>query len=100
MVQTLSYDQQRLAEICQAYHIRRLEVFGSRARGETRADSDVDLLADYDPGGPMTMFRFLDLEAELQEVFPGLKVDLVSRNGLSPYLKDEILRTTQVLYEQ
>jgi len=100
MVQTLLYDQQRLAKICREYHIRRLELFGSRARGETRASSDIDLLVEYDPESGMTMFRFLDLEAELQKVFPGQKVDLVSRNGLSPYLKDEILRTTQVLYEQ
>jgi predicted nucleotidyltransferase len=48
----------------------------------------------------MTMFRFLDLEEDLEAAFPGHKVDLVSRNGLSPYLKDEILRTTRVLYEQ
>jgi predicted nucleotidyltransferase len=57
-------------------------------------------LVDYDPDGGMTMFRFLDLEEDLKKAFPGHRVDLVSRNGLSPYLKDEILRATRVLYEQ
>ena len=76
-----------------------MELFGSRARGDARSRSDVDLLIDYDPAGGMTMFQFLDLEREIAGLFPGLEVDVVSKNGLSPYLRDSILSRTQVLYE-
>jgi len=100
MERTLRYNRRTLERICRTYRVRRLDLFGSWAKGESRLGSDVDLLVDYDPDGGMTMFRFLDLEEDLKKAFPGHRVDLVSRNGLSPYLKDEILRATRVLYEQ
>jgi predicted nucleotidyltransferase len=60
----------------------------------------VDLLVEYDPARAMTMFQFMDLEEELATLFPGLKVEVVSRNGLSPYLRDSILSEARVLYER
>ncbi len=70
-----------------AYNVR---VFGSVARGEATAESDVDFLIDYDlkrispwfPAGLM-----LDLEKLLDR-----KVDVVSENSLHYFLKDRILQ--------
>ena len=70
-----------------AYNVR---VFGSVARGEATADSDIDLLIDYDldritpwfPAGLM-----LDLEKLLNR-----KVDVVSENSLHYFLRDRILQ--------
>lgn len=72
----LEYDEMALAELCQRWHIRELRLFGSQARGDARPDSDVDLMAVFEPG--MTPgFAFVNLVEELQTVF-GLKVDLIT----------------------
>ena len=72
----LEYDEQALAELCQRWHICELRLFGSRARGDARPDSDVDLMAVFEPS--MTPgFAFVELVAELQSLF-GLDVDLIT----------------------
>src|SRR5690242_18058676 len=93
----LEYDEKALAELCQRWHIRELRLFGSRARGEARANSDVDLMAVFEPG--MTPgFSFVSLVAELKAVF-GRSVDLITnlpvRNGLR---RTSIERDLTVLY--
>lgn len=67
--------------------IKRAGVFGSYARGEERKDSDIDILIQP---ARNTGFGFAGLEIELSKKL-GKKVDLVSYNGLSPYLKEKIL---------
>ena len=42
--------------------IRRLSLFGSVARGDKEADSDVDLAAEFDPGARLDLFRLIALE--------------------------------------
>jgi uncharacterized protein len=93
----LEYDQQALAELCQRWHIRELRLFGSRARGEARPDSDVDLMAVFERG--MTPgFAFVTLVAELESVF-ARSVDLITnlpvREGLR---RASIERDLTVLY--
>ena len=82
------------AEITEGYHVKEIGVFGSYIRGEERADSDVDILVDFDK--PIDLFRFLDLEERLSEL-SGKKVDLVSKNALKPYIGKEILKEVQYL---
>lgn len=67
-----------------------VRVFGSVARGEATPESDIDLLVrwDYDR---MSSWGGVGLDFELQALF-GRKVDVVSENGLSPYLEKRILK--------
>jgi predicted nucleotidyltransferase len=95
---TLQYDRDALERLCREWHVRRLELFGSRAKGTDGADSDVDLLVEFEPGYVPGLLGFIKLEQELADLF-GEKVDLVSRGGLSPYLRDEILASRSPLYE-
>ncbi|MEK6905558.1 MAG: nucleotidyltransferase family protein [Nanoarchaeota archaeon] len=67
--------------------IKKAGIFGSYARGEAKKKSDIDMLVQP-PNG--MGFGFFGLNLELEEKL-GKKVDLVSYNGLSPYLKDKIL---------
>jgi predicted nucleotidyltransferase len=59
-------------------------VFGSRARGEERADSDIDLLVRFSK--QKGLFELVGLEHDLSESL-NIKVDLVTEGGLSPLLK-------------
>lgn len=78
-----------LPELRQHYPVAALGVFGSYARAEQRPGSDLDLLVDFD--GPIGMFDFLALEAELARRL-GVPVDLVSRPALKPVIGAQILR--------
>jgi len=74
--------------ILRRHHIHQAGLFGSYARGEQKRDSDIDIIIK--PSKNMG-FKFAGLEIELSQKLKK-KVDLVSYNGLSPYLKDKILR--------
>lgn len=47
---TLQYDERALADLCLRNCVRRLDVFGSRAKGTAGDESDVDLLVEFEPG--------------------------------------------------
>lgn len=94
--QGLTVDPARLAEVCERYGVEELAVFGSVARGEASADSDVDLLYVLAPGARLG-FALNRLEDELADVF-GRPVDLVSRKALHPLLRDDVLNEARALY--
>ncbi len=56
--------------------VSRLSLFGSVARGEAGADSDVDLVAELDPEARIGLFRLVALEQRLSELL-GRTVDLL-----------------------
>jgi uncharacterized protein len=68
-----------IVEVAARHGARNVRVFGSVARGEDTADSDVDLLVDLDPG--VGMFAIGALEAELEEML-GREVDVVIARAL------------------
>jgi predicted nucleotidyltransferase len=72
-----------------ALGVERLALFGSVARRESRADSDVDLLVQFFPG-KKTYDRFLAL-SDLLEARLNRRVDLLTVEGLSPFLGPRIL---------
>lgn len=74
--------------------VKSVRVFGSVARGEATANSDLDLLVDMELGRSL-----LDLVAfwqDLEEAL-GRRVDVVSEGGVSPYLRERIFREAQPL---
>jgi hypothetical protein len=76
-----------------ALGVQRLALFGSVLRGEARPDSDVDLLVQFSPGAK-TFDRFLALFDLLEERL-GRRVELVTREALSPFLGPRILAEAQ-----
>ena len=61
----LPLDHETLAGLCRRHHIRRLSLFGSMLRREGGADSDVDLLVEFDPGKAPGLLGLAGIEAEL-----------------------------------
>lgn len=66
-----------------------LWLFGSAARGELTAESDIDLLVEF--ASPVSLFEFARLRRHLEE-WLGRPVDLVTREALKPRLRERILR--------
>lgn len=89
----------KLADLCQRHHIRRLSLFGSVLRDDFGPDSDVDVLIEFDRRYPVG-FRVFRVEEELSRLFGGRKVDIVNPRYLNPRLKSRILGSAQVQYEE
>jgi len=90
-------DPEALKAFCAKWKITRLAVFGSMVRGEAKPGSDLDVLVDFAPDAPWTLFDHMDMEEEL-EVLAGRKVDLVSRKGLMR--SQNWMRRESILAEQ
>lgn len=81
----------RLPELRTRYGVKSLGVFGSYVHGTQRGRSDVDLLVEYEEDAKRTLAGLIALQEELSDAL-GLRVDLVDRNGLKPYIGKRILR--------
>ncbi|TMA98386.1 MAG: hypothetical protein E6J74_01275 [Deltaproteobacteria bacterium] len=101
--QALSSDdlRRRLRPFCEKHHIRRLEIFGSAARGQTNPGSDVDLLVTFHESAPVSTADLLEMAGEAEELI-GRPVDFVLRPSLekSPnrFASEHILATAVCLY--
>jgi predicted nucleotidyltransferase len=71
------------------YGARRFRVFGSVARGEERADSDIDFLVEFPPGYDLFSQR-LPLAARLEEI-SGRRVDLIPEHELNQHIRPHVL---------
>jgi predicted nucleotidyltransferase len=88
---------QALADFCRRNLIRHLGLFGSVLRDDFRSDSDVDVLVEFEPGAPVSLFTLADIQDELSALL-GRPVDLVRRDGLKPVIRDSVLAGEHVLY--
>ena len=61
-------------------------LFGSRARGDNRPDSDIDIIVEFDPAAHVTVFNYAGLKAYIAGLFDA-PVDVVNRDGLKPYVR-------------
>ena len=75
------------------FGVRRLGLFGSFVRGQQDADSDVDMLVEFEPDSK-TFDAFINLAFFLEELF-GRKVELVTPESLSPYIGPHILNEVE-----
>ncbi|MBI2940847.1 MAG: nucleotidyltransferase family protein [Chloroflexi bacterium] len=71
------------------FGVKSLALFGSVARGEARAESDVDLLVEFNR--PVGLFEFVALRDYLERIL-GRPVDLGTPDSLKPRLRDRVLR--------
>jgi len=75
--------------IAEIYGARNVRLFGSVARGESDAGSDIDLLVEFGPG--VTLLKHAAMVRELEALL-GCKIDLVSDKGLRPRIRDRVLK--------
>ena len=91
----------QIAALCRQFHVRRLEVFGSAARGGDfdPERSDVDFLVEFQSDAPITLFNaYFGLERDLQALL-GSEVDLVSPAAVeNPFVRASIDRNRELIY--
>jgi predicted nucleotidyltransferase len=64
-------------------------LFGSRARGDNRPDSDIDIMIEVDPAAGIGVYEYVALKDYIAALFDR-PVDVVSRDGLKPYVKPAV----------
>ena len=88
--------KEKIISILIKHGIKRILVFGSYARNEATPTSDLDLIVDFPEG--TSLLDHVGIEIELSEAL-NMKIVLLSRNGISPYIKDNVLKEAIVIYE-
>jgi uncharacterized protein len=101
MIPSLASRRREIGALCRRFHVRRLDVFGSAARGDDfdPERSDIDFIVEYDPTRPPPDFGdFFDLQEALSKLL-GRKVDLMTAQHIrNPYLKASIERSREPVY--
>jgi len=85
---------EQLWEVARRHGVLRLRVFGSWARGDAGPDSDLDLLVNVEPG--TSLLDMIGLQQDLEDLVGG-KVDVLTEDGISPYVKERILAEARPL---
>lgn len=90
---------EKIADFCRRNGIRKLSLFGSVLRDDFRPESDIDVLVEFQPDR-MVGWEIINIEDELSQLMGGHKVDMVNPKYLNHRLKDRILESAQVQYEE
>ena len=83
-----------IRHLARRHGVVQVRVFGSRTRGTATESSDLDLLVDLKP--ERDLLDLIEFKLDLEELL-GCEVDVVTEGGLSPYLRDRILKEAQSL---
>jgi predicted nucleotidyltransferase len=83
MIADISRHRDELQALCRRFHVRRLEIFGSAARGDDfdPARSDIDFLVEFAADSADDLARFIDFKAALEALL-ARRVDLVDRKAI------------------
>jgi uncharacterized protein len=73
---------QKNSYLLKKYRVKKIGLFGSCIRDEDTANSDIDLLVDFEE---KTFDNYIELTFELEKIF-NRKIDLLTEKGISPYI--------------
>jgi predicted nucleotidyltransferase len=91
--------QSALSRLARRYHIQRLSVFGSAARGQMDENSDIDLLVEFEEGRAPSLGGMVRIKDDFSALFEGRKVDIVTPSILNnPYRRRAIEKELKELY--
>lgn len=104
MIKLIEDNLDSLHDLCERFHVQRLEVFGSAADGRYReGESDLDFIVEFEPVEPLVRGEaFIDLLVALEDTFGG-PIDLVTVKPPgqgNPYFWREAQKSRQVVYER
>lgn len=94
-------DKEQIAEFCRKWKITQFSVFGSALREDFGPESDVDVLVSFADEARWSLFDWVEMEEELEEIF-GREVDMLSRRGVessrNPIRRRAIMSSAEIIY--
>jgi len=97
MMQNLDLPVEKIRMLCRRYRVRELALFGSALRDDFEAESDVDLLVEFEPEAQVGFMTLARMQRELSNILHR-PVDLVPKGGLKPKIRQAVLSSAEVLY--
>lgn len=100
MTTLLAENHQAITQLCQRFQVKRLDLFGSAARGDFRADSsDLDFVVSFIVQEPTEYTRcYFGLVRGLEELFQR-PVDLITEASIrNPYFRQSVDENRQMIY--
>ncbi len=91
------FNNPEIVKICKKENISFLALFGSYKNGNANNDSDIDLIIRLK--GNQSLFRLIKISQEFSDLL-NKKIDLLTENAISPYIKDDILNDLEVIYHE
>ena len=85
----------KLVSILKKHGAKKIEIFGSYARGEQKETSDLDVIVEFEKR--KSLLELVGIEQELEDAL-GIKVDLLTRASISPYLIERIEKESKVVF--
>jgi predicted nucleotidyltransferase len=102
MIDEIELHREELQALCRRFHVRRLDLFGSAARGDFDPEhSDIDFLVEFDLGDPeaLSLKTYFGFKESLEALL-GRPVDLVEPGAMrNPYLKTSIEGSREPVFE-
>ncbi|ACK68267.1 DNA polymerase beta domain protein region [Rippkaea orientalis PCC 8801] len=101
--QRLGLSEKQIAEFCQQWGIIELSLLGSVFGDQFHVDSDIDILIRFRPNTPQGLLTLAQIKHDLENRI-GRTVDIAIKqsveNSENPIRRDQILKTSQVIYAQ
>ena len=85
----------KLVNFLKKYGVKKIEIFGSYARGDAKPESDLDVIVEFEDR--KSLLELVGIEQELEDTL-GIKVDLLTRASISPYLIEKIGKESIVVF--
>jgi len=86
---------EKVISILKKHGAKEIAIFGSYVKGETHPESDLDILVEF--SGRKSLLDLIGIEIELEEIL-NIKVDLLTKKSISPYLIDRIEKVAERIY--
>lgn len=86
----------KIVSYLKEYGVVYISVFGSYAKDEENDKSDIDLIVEF--GNQLSLLKYVEIEQDLSEHL-GIKVDLLTKASISPYIFKSIKNDLKVIYQ-
>ncbi len=84
----------KLVSILKKHGAKKIEIFGSYARGEQKETSDLDIIVEFEER--KSLLELVGVEQELEDHL-GIEIDLLTEASISPYLMEKIKKESKVI---
>ena len=88
---------EKLIHILRKHGAKKIEIFGSYARGEQKETSDLDVIVEFEKR--KSLLEIVGIEQELEDNL-GIKIDLLTEASISPYLIEKIREESKVILNE
>jgi predicted nucleotidyltransferase len=93
----IQVNREQVADFCRRHHLRKLAFFGSVLRDDFRADSDVDVLIEFEPEYRLGLFELMRIQREFS-VLIGREADFRTPEDLGRYMRNRVISESEVQY--